>query len=212
MHRRVVLASLLFAASATARAQGANHEYRPELVLTLPRVQGYGLQILFESHIETEDLKEAERIAGVGIVSPTLYEPLSVRFAVEGRQVSSPTVVEHRYIPTMFSAVPIGQFELRNRTRVELRDIDRAWSARWQDRSAFGREFHAAGRTAYTYGQVDVSYDTRFHTINRLEKTAGSRIGITPGSSIDLFLTKQDDSRRAVSTLYIYGAILRVAM
>src|SRR3954470_7396677 len=96
--RRVVLA-LLFAAAGTGRAQGAIHEYRPEIVLTLPRVQGFGLQLLLEQHLATSNLAPNELTQGIGISSPVLYDPLALRFAMEVRQVIMPAVTEHRYIP-----------------------------------------------------------------------------------------------------------------
>jgi hypothetical protein len=211
--RRVVLASLMLAGFNTARAQDAIYEYRPEIVLTLPRIRGFGLQALLEQHLETNNLTPNERIQGIGLSSPVLFEPISARLVMEARQVVTPTYAEHRYIPTLFTAIPLaGDFEVRNRTRVEIRDIDRVWSRRWQDRTAVGREMHLAGMPIWTYGQMDFSYDTRFSTINRIDKSVGARLTIAPNSSIDMFYTRQDDSRRQPQVLYATGAVLRIAM
>lgn len=211
--RRVVFACLLLAAFNTGRAQGAAHEYRPEIVVTLPRLYGFGLQFLVEQHLETGDLAPNELIQGVGIVTPTLYAPANARFVMEVRQVITPTVTEHRYIPTVLSALPLGAgFELRNRTRVEVRNINRAISERWQDRSAIGHDVHVFGWPVWTYGQLDFSYDSRFATINRTEQQVGTRIPITPGASIDLFYLRQNDTRRAVPLIYASGIVMRVAL
>src|SRR3954471_14461331 len=109
MLRRVALASLLLAGSASAGAQSAVYEYRPEIVLTLPRVHGYGVQLLFEQHLETSDYAPNERIQGFGLVTPTLYEPIALRFVVEARQVIMPLVTEHRYIPTALTTFQLGR-------------------------------------------------------------------------------------------------------
>ena len=64
--RRALIASLLLAGVAPARAQSAIQEYRPEIVVTLPKVRGFGVQLLAEQHLETRDLYPNERISGVG--------------------------------------------------------------------------------------------------------------------------------------------------
>ena len=208
---RLALAPVLLAiASATAGGQAAIHEYRPEIIVTSPRVHGFGAQFLYEQHLETGTLAPNERIQGVGIVSPVF---LHVRAAVEVRQVQQPTHVEHRYIPTIFSTVPLrGGFELRNRTRVEIRDINRTWSQRYQNRSAFGHGIDVLRTDVFTYAQLDLSYDSRVNSLNRIDKSVGFRVPITRGSSIDTFLTRQDDTRRTPHTLIAGGALLRVAL
>jgi hypothetical protein len=211
--RRVVLASLLLTAFGTGRAQDAAHEYRPEIAVTLPRLYGFGLQLLVEQHLATSDLAPNERTQGVGLVTPTLYAPLTARFVMEVRQVIMPTVTEHRYIPTVLTAAPLGAgFELRNRTRVEVRNINRAISERWQDRSAVGHDVDVFGWPVWTYGQVDFSYDSRFSTINRTEQQGGARFPIAPGASIDLFFLRQNDTRRTVPLIYATGAVIRVVL
>ena len=201
---------LLAIVSANAGGQATIHEYRPEIIVTSPRVHGFGAQFLYEQHLETGTLAPHERIQGVGIVSPVF---LHVRAAVEVRQVQQPTFVERRYIPTIFSTVPLrGGFELRNRTRVEIRDINRVWSQRYQNRSAFGHGIDVLGTDVFTYGQLDLSYDSRFSSLNRIDKSVGVRVPITSGSSIDTFVTRQDDTRRTSHTLIAGGALLRVAL
>lgn len=209
--RHALLASVLLAATCVeASGQTATHEYRPEIVITSPRVYGFGAQFLYEQHLETSTLAPHERIQGIGILSPTFFH---LRGALEVRQVQQPTVVEHRYIPTIFSTIPLGAgFELRNRTRVEIRDIDRAWSRRWQNRSAFGRDLGIAGQDVFTYVQLDLSYDSRYSTLNRIDKAVGIRVPITSQSSIDTFLTRQDDTKRSPHVLVAGGALLRVAL
>jgi hypothetical protein len=209
--RNVLLASLLVAtAFVRTPAQDAIREYRPELVLTGPRYFGIALQALVEQHLQMRDLAPNERTLGVGLNTSTF---MHVRAGFEARQILTPTAFEHRYIPTIYSTTPLGAgFESRNRTRVEIRDISGAWSHRWQQRSAIGRDVAIAGFEVFPYGQFDLSYDSRFSTLNRTEKSFGVRVPITATSSIDTFFTHQDDTRRTPHTILIGGAIMRVAL
>lgn len=201
---------LLFILAESTHAQDAIREYRPEIVITGPRYHGIALQAILEQHLQMRDLAPNERILGLGLNTSTF---LHVRAGFEARQVLTPTALEHRYIPTIYSTTPLwGAFESRNRTRIELRDVGGAWSQRWQHRSAIGRDVDVAGRDVFAYGQFDLSADSRVHTLNRTEKSFGVRVPISPTASIDTFFTHQDDTRRTPHTILIGGAILRVAL
>jgi len=209
--RNLLRASLLIVTHATlVHAQGAIHEYRPEVIITGPRIHGIAAQVLRVQHLEMGDLTPNERIYGVGLNTATFRR---VRLGMEARQLQTATAVEHRYIPTIYSTTPLpGGFESRNRARVEIRDLNRTWSQRWQNRSTIGRDVDVAGSAVFPYGQLDLSYDSRFRTINRIDKSIGVRIPISSTSSIDTFLTRQDDARRTPQVLLAAGALLRVAL
>ena len=193
-----------------AQCQTAVHEYRPELTLTTPRVEGVALQVVVEQHLEVATLAPDERQFGLALSGPAWA---GLRPALEIRYIGAPTSYEHRYIPQLYSALPImAGLELRSRTRVEFRNIDGARSHRYQDRSALGREMDIAGRSVFAYVQGDLSYDSRFSVWNRTERYAGARIAMTPATSIDFFYMRQDDTRRAIKTTYGTGAILRVQL
>ncbi|MEP6989494.1 MAG: hypothetical protein ABJA80_01085 [bacterium] len=208
--RLIVLASaLLVTAAARVHAQ-AIHEYRPELVVTLPRVAGVGVTLLIEQHLGMGDFAPNERILGVGVVSPP-YHRVSV--AMEARQVLTGGVMEHRFLPIVNSSAALpGGFEVRNRTRVELRDVVGAWSRRYQTRTALGHEVEALGRPLFPYVQLDFSYDSRFDQLNRREQTAGVRVPLWRGASVDPYVSRQSDTRRAQFLLFAAGAIMRVAL
>lgn len=178
--------------------------------MTSPRYAGYGLQFLYEQHLQMADLAPNERILGLGVVSPTYG---LFRFALEVRQVTQPTVTEHRYIPTVYTTIPLGGgFELRDRTRFEIRNVNRVYSERVVNRAAIGHDVDLFGVPLWTYGQFDLWYDSRYRTLNRIDKTIGTRVPLTSKSSLDTFLTRQDDTRRTPHTLLAVGALLRVAL
>ncbi len=210
MRRALLTFLLLVVHFSTAQAQDAVREYRPEIIVTGPRFNGIAAQLLLEQHLQVRDLAPNERIFGLGLNTSTF---LHVRVGLEARQVQMPASVEHRYIPTLSSTTPLGAlFESRNRTRVEIRDMAGKWSQRWQHRSAIGRDVAIAGLDVFAYGQFDLSYDSRFRTLNRTGKSFGVRVPITPTSSIDTFFTHQDDTRRTPHTILIAGALMRVAL
>ena len=99
--RFTFLASVLAVAGAgAAGAQAANREYRPEIIVTSPRLRGYGAQLLVEQHLAMGTLAPNERILGVGVVSPVF---LHLRAALEARQVMRPTELEFRYKTTLMN-------------------------------------------------------------------------------------------------------------
>jgi hypothetical protein len=213
--RPPILLLLLLAAfvlrAPTLAAQDALHEYRPEIILTLPRWHGVGVTLIDEQHIATGDLAPTERQQGMGVVSPAFAHG---SFGVELRQVTMPTgVVEHRWQPQANVIAELGAgLELRNRTRVELRDIAGHWSRRYQNRAALHYPVRAGGRTFSPYVYYDLSYDTRFAVLNRREYATGLRIPLGYGMNVDSFLMRQTDTRRAVDALVALGMIVRVAL
>jgi hypothetical protein len=69
-----------------------------------------------------------------------------------------------------------------------------------------------AGRTLSPYLFMDLSYDTRFAVLNRREFAAGIRVPLLNGTSVDSFVMRQTDTRRAVDALIALGMILRIAL
>ena len=210
--RLPVLASLVLGfAARSSLCQTVIHEFRGEIVVTTPRIDGFGASLLVEQHLETDDLAPNERILGFGLVSPTFHR---VSAALETRQVTMRNgLVEHRYIPTIYANAPLlAGFELHDRARVEVRDIARVWSRRYQNRSQLGHDVDVGSRAVWPYIELSLSYDTRYSELNRRDGTVGVRIPIARGTSIDPFLTRQSDTRRAPMLLVAGGAILRIAL
>jgi hypothetical protein len=210
--RRAFLALLLVAALAPCmNAQSPIHEYRPEIIVTLPRVNGFGLQLLLDEHLNQGDLAPNEIQIGVGVATPPLRH---VNGALEVRQVKMLNgTLEHRYIPTLYANIPLPYgFEVRDRVRVEFRDIDGTWSRRYMNRSAFGHGLTVGDRVLFPYAQLDFSYDTRFGRLNRRDQTLGMRVPLVRGTSIDPFFTRQSDINRTPLLLYAAGTIVRVPL
>jgi hypothetical protein len=210
--RRVALTILLLASSALPmRAQVKLREYRPEVILTLPRVRGFGMTLLLDERLAMDNLAPNEIILGVGFVTPQVHR---MSGAVEIRQVKLISgVVEHRYIPTFYANAPLPLgMELRNRLRFEMRVANGVWSRRYTNRSTVGHDVDVGGYHAFPYGQLDLGYDSRYDRINKRDLSVGVRMPITTKSSIDPFFTRSIDINRTPRVGYTAGAILRVAL
>ena len=139
-----------------------------------------------------------------------MFQRVSVAFEV--RQVLTNGVVEHRYLPIVNATLPLpGGFEIRNRSRIEVRDVVGVWSRWYQNRAALGHEINAWGRAIFPYLQLDFSCDSRFAELNRREQSAGVRVPLWHGASIDPYFTRQTDAGRSPRLLFAGGAVLRVA-
>lgn len=99
----------------------------------LPRWHGAALGLVEEQHLRMAGLGAAERQHGAILFAPATrigVPSLELRQVVNGSGL-----VEHRYIPTLTVATSLApQLEMRNRIRVELRDIAGTWSQRYQER------------------------------------------------------------------------------
>ena len=210
--RRAFFALLLLAVLApSSSAQSTIHEYRPEIIVTLPRVHGFGLTMLLDEHLAMSDIAPNEVQLGMGVVTPQFHRA-SAAFEVRRVKMINGTF-EHRYIPTLYANVRLPHgFELRDRVRLELRDIAGTWSRRYLNRSAFGHELTAGDRALFPYAQFDFSYDTRFGRLNRREQTVGLRVPLSRGTSIDPFFTRQSDTNRTPLLLLAAGVIVRMAL
>jgi hypothetical protein len=210
--RRAFLVSLLIASQASSTgAQSTLHEYRPEIIVTLPRVNGFGVTLLLDERLDMSDFAPNEVQLGVGLATPQVHR---MSGALELRQVKTITgVVEHRYVPTFYANVglPSG-FDLRTRTRLEMRVAEARWSERYINRAAVGRDVGVGDRAVFPYVQSDVYYDSKVHDLNRFDGTVGVRIPVTTGSSIDPFFTRSSDSYRKPRVGLTLGTIVRVVM
>jgi hypothetical protein len=210
--RLAFLVSLgLLLATPPCGAQSPLREYRPEVIVTLPRVRGFGILLLFDQRIAMQDLSTNETILGTGIISPQVHR---MSAALEARQVKTINgSVEHRYIPTFYFNLPLpAGFELRDRNRFEMRVASGRWSQRFINRTAIGHTVSALHWSTFPYIQSDVYYDSRSSSWSRLDGTIGARTPLIARSSIDAFLTRSSDQNRTPRVGVTLGAILRVPL
>ena len=109
---------------------------------------------------------------------------------------------------------------LSDRNRQDWRFVNGNFSFRYRNRVRLEREIRAWGRSFTPYGSVEVYYDTRFDVWNRNRLTAGVEFQLkrgfpllrelTPRKQIvlDLYYTKQNDSRSQPHHIHAVGATL----
>jgi hypothetical protein len=130
---------------------------------------------------------------------------------------------EHRVLFEQTVRAPLpGRVMLSDRNREELRVVNGDFSARYRNRATLEREF-AIGRYKFTpYASGEVFYDTRFNVFNRNRLTAGVQLplgkGLSPfrehnplahkSLSLDLYFTRQNDSRSKPHHVNAVGAVL----
>lgn len=210
--RSFLLATLaLVTITARGLAQDSYRELRAEVVVTLPRIHGYGVLFVIDDRFEMRTLAQREAIAGTGVISPQFH---GMSGAVEIRQVrSNAGAMEHRYVPTFYFNLPLpGGFELRDRNRYEIRDIEGAWSHRYVNRTAIGRAVAIAHHAVFPYVQSDFYLDSRRAGVSRLDGTGGIRTQLGTHVSIDNFLAHITDWTKTPRNGLSLGTTVRVQL
>jgi hypothetical protein len=129
---------------------------------------------------------------------------------------------EHRIVfdQTFRQPLPL-QIVLSDRNQQDFRFVNRQFSFRYRNRLMLEREF-LLGRSITPYGSVEVYHDSRFDVWNRNRLTAGVQIQlkkafpllrlVTPRKQVilDLYYTKQNDSRSEPNHLHAIGAALAI--
>lgn len=210
--RSVLLASLaLLAPLFASNAQSQLREYRAEVIVTMPRIHGFGVLFVTDQRWAMQDLTNSENVIGTGLISPQFHR-MSV--AIEARQVKTANgTVDHRYIPTFYFNVPLpGGFELRDRNRFEMKVIGGQWTQRYVNRTAVGHNVSVLNWSTFPFIQSDAYFDVRTRTWNRLDGTVGVRTPLYGASNIDTFVTRSSDRYRTPRVGLQFGALLRVPL
>lgn len=130
---------------------------------------------------------------------------------------------EHRIVLEQMVRHPLPlDLLLTDRNREDLRWVNGQFSARYRNRVTVEREFKVLGRQLTPYSSAEVYYDTRFDTWNRNRLTVGVQIPFKKGFPLisladpkrqvvlDLFFTRQNDSRSQPSRIKAFGAALSI--
>lgn len=130
---------------------------------------------------------------------------------------------EHRIVleQTFRHPLPLDVL-LTDRNREDFRWVNGQFSARYRNRLTVEREFKVFGRRLTPYSSAEVYYDTRFDTWNRNRLTIGVQIPFKKGFPLitladqkrqvvlDIFFTRQNDSRSQPSRIKAFGTALSI--
>ena len=118
---------------------------------------------------------------------------------------------EHRGVAELFARTRRGaRFDLLDRTRFELRDVDAAdLSWRLRNRIRAGRTVALSHeRTLTPYGSFEAGYDSRFRTVNRYRFSLGVTARLSAWFIPDLYVARQHDTRENTGPPESLGATL----
>lgn len=133
-----------------------------------------------------------------------------------GYQVAGPLdgrdgALEHRGVLEGTARAPLPQeIWLVSRARVDLRDIDGDFSARFRYRLGIERTFTVGGIALVPYAQAEVFYDTRFGAFNRQLYQGGVEVEITKHWRIEPYYARQEDQRSSPAHLDRVGLVLKL--
>ena len=163
-----------------------------------------------------DEVDHAEGLFGVSYVW-NLDEPLSVRagyrysWELTDSDGAEP-YREHRLVAEANARPTWGaRAEFQNRTRFELRWIDAVPSWRLRERVLAGRKVALKRQMVLTpYGTFEASFDSRYHTINRLRASVGAATRFNPHVMLDTYFARQRDTRSDASQLQSFGMTLNL--
>jgi len=206
------LLALPLTMSSAALAQSAATEVWPELDVhwrTSTR-----LRTVLELAMQTE--REGEkREATVGLYEdllrlPAGYARVGFRYTFSTRDESyreSRAVGEFVFRPWATEAL-----RLLNRTRGELRWINREYSYRVRDRLHLQRvPQDSSGRAWAPYGTFELYFDSRFDTIAKLGARVGTEMRIVGPASIDVYVARQHDRRPSERRVNALGVTTKLS-
>jgi hypothetical protein len=127
---------------------------------------------------------------------------------------------EHRILTeqTLRKMIP-GDLLLSDRNREDFRFLNGNFSFRYRNRVTLEREFQLKKRTVSPYVSGELFYDTRYDIWNRNRLTVGVQISLRRGPIrklllpkrqviLDLYYTRQNDSRSGTQQVNAIGALL----
>jgi hypothetical protein len=206
------LLALSLSLSSAALAQSTTAEVWPELDVYWRTSQR--LRTMLEVSMRTEREGD-EPEATVGLYEdllrlPAGYARLGVRYTFSTGDASyreTRAVGEFVFRPWSTEAL-----RLLNRTRAELRWINREYSYRVRDRLHLQRvPSDSSGRAWAPYGTFEAYYDSRFGAIAKLGARVGTELRIVGPASLDVYVARQNDTRPTERYVNAFGVTTKLS-
>lgn len=215
---------LLMTVCAQSQESDTSKELWPEIDAYVPLKEKVRLFFRFSVTKSEETRKNTEGQVGAHIdytVNKRLVLRAGYRYGFSLAEMDP--FIEHRPLleQTYREQLPL-RILLSDRNRQEFRIVNGNFSFRYRNRLMLEREFLLPGRSITPYGSVEVYHDSRFSVWNRNRLTAGVQIQlkkalpllrlVTPRKQVilDVYYTKQNDSRSQPHHLHAIGAALAI--
>lgn len=138
-----------------------------------------------------------------------IWTRIGYRYGTSVGDVADP-YREHRGVLELTGRVPFpAAFWAVNRARVDLRDVDSAYSTRYRYRLAFERETPVLGLVTVPYVNAEFFYDSRYDTWNRERYQVGVEVVFGTRWRIEPYLTFQNDDRSEPQHVNAFGLTLK---
>ena len=189
-------AVLVLSLGAVAHAQKPTTQFWPELDVYWTPAEH---QRTFLELSSSADQDGPKREDSIGLYQdylrlPAAYFRGGLRYT---RSAHDNSYREYRIVgEATFATWANGLLRLVNRSRLEIRDVNDAWSYRIRDRLHLQR--HPAGPTRLAlapYVTFEAYYYSQYRTIAKLGGRVGSEARVWGPASIDLYVARQDNSR-----------------
>jgi hypothetical protein len=197
--------------ASAAGAQQATSEVWPELDVYWTPAQHQRTLLELSGSSERE---AAKKEATVGLYQDYLQLPrgylrAGYRFTFSTRDAS---YRESRIVGEATARVAgATAWRLVERSRVELRWVNKAYSYRLRERLHLQRFFASPVRfDPRPYGTVEAYYDSRYNTIARLGARVGVECRLWPASDVDLYLARQENSRGEPPRVNAFGVTVKL--
>jgi hypothetical protein len=214
--------------AARAQQPATRNEFWPEIDVYIdvkPKIRLYLLGTVSKS-AEDGELRNAQGFeAQIGahidyIPSEHVILRAGYRFGTSVGKTDEP-FKEHRLLTeqTLRKMLP-GDLLLSDRNREDFRFVNGDFSFRYRNRVTLEREFHLfKKRTVTPYASGEIFYDTRYNTWNRNRFAVGVQTSLRRGPVrkillpkrqviLDLYYTRQNDSRSEIQHVNSIGAVL----
>ena len=196
MSVRRYAATFLFLSGAVAQAQKPTTEFWPELDVYWTRAEHQRTFLEISSSTEREGPKREDTIGLYQdyLMLPAAYFRGGFRYT---RSAHDNSYQEYRFVgEATAQAWAKGLARLVNRSRLEIRDVNNAWSYRIRDRLHFQRVPPTqTGLALAPYITFEAYYYSQYNTIARLGGRVGSEARIHGPVSIDLYFARQNNTR-----------------
>ena len=207
-----ILPALFFAdpASETQAQSRTSTQFWPEIQIHVgldPQTK-----LIFLGNI-SRDRETARNLEGqIGIhIDHKLTDIFSVRagYRFGGSLVENDPFTEHRLLfeQTFQFALP-EKFYLSFRTREDLRLVNSAFSIRLRERASIERTVAVGGLSVTPYGSAEIFFDTRYDRFSRYRFAVGAVTPITKSVNLDVYWSRQTDTRPERKHVNAIGASL----
>ncbi len=211
MSARRGAAVLLLCVGAVARGQKPTTEFWPELDVYWSPAEHQRTFLELSSSTEREGPKREDTIGLYQdyLMLPAGYLRGGFRYTFSAKDNS---YREYRFVgEATYRTWSRGKARLLNRARVEVRDVNNAWSYRIRDRLHLQRmPANQTGLALAPYITFEAYYYSQYKTIARIGGRIGTEARIRGPVSVDLYVARQNNSRTLPKYVNALGLTTRL--